>query len=451
MLSSEPAPFNAQRLAIPARWPQRLLVNENRTAKEGSVRPVITSSKFSERFARLAGGRAETFVLSTRIFELETRSSDDILARDVESGLPLLVSRDEHLIVNFDIPATRAFQFADSKRPLYTYVPGFDIHQVPEWLKRPLSNFVKSLRAGKKIDVVQKYSTLPLTSFECALLLITTASASIDCRLFRWPSGKSSVFLSLHDIDTAGFLERKENDPLFRVEQKHGIRSCWFVPTKILGRDERAVDFLKEAGHEVGWHGHKHDHRDHVGRFADAAVDALKRSCLNVSANFPTGMRAPRLLKSHYLFAQLERSCAMLQYDTSFLNGIVPYPLWVNGRPSTILEIPTTVPTDILLYNQLRGVPAERRSSAMLRAQIARTEKLRALGGVISIVTHPEKGLSERPDFLRVYDEYLGYICSASDVWFTTAGELFKYWTSLDTSSTVSPRTQRALAQATAS
>jgi hypothetical protein len=140
-------------------------------------------------------------------------------------------------------------------------------------------------------------------------------------------------------------------------------------------------------------------------------------------------MRAPKLLVSQHLFEQLEYSCPMLRYDTSFRNGIVPYPLWLHGRRSKILEIPTTVPTDIHLYNETAGVPRRDRLRMMLESQIARTEKLLAIGGVISIVTHPEEGLSERPDFLDMYDRYLSYIRGRSDVWFATAGELYRYWT----------------------
>lgn len=417
-------------LGIPVRFPRPVLVNVARTTFDGLVRPFIHRPTLREQFTELVGCPSETFALPTRVFELKILDTDDVIVRDAGSGLPLIVARDDQIVVNFDIPATRAFQFEDSKRPLYTYVPGFDIHRVPEWFRRPVSNVVQSLRAGKRVNVVEKYRCLPLTSFECAVLLVMTVASDAVGQVFDWPSGKRSVFLSFHDVDTPGFLQRKQQDPLFRVERKHEIRSCWFVPTKILRRNEGAVDFLQEAGHEVGWHGHKHDHRDHIGRYADIAVDALKRSRLNLAANFPTGMRAPRLLKSQYLFSQLERSCPMLRYDTSFLNGIAPYPLWLNGRPSTILEIPTTVPTDILLYNALHGEPKQR-EELMLEAQIARTEKLRTVGGLISIVTHPEKGLSERPDFLRVYDRYLAYIRSIPDMWFPTAGEFFKYWTGL--------------------
>jgi hypothetical protein len=119
-----------------------------------------------------------------------------------------------------------------------------------------------------------------------------------------------------------------------------------------------------------------------------------------------------------------------LRYDTSFSRGIVPYFLWANGKKTNILEIPVTVPTDIAVYNQLRGVRRSRRPEAILEAQIARTKKLLHVGGIISIVTHPEKDLSERPEFLEIYDRYLHFIKSCPDIWFTTAGELYKYWTS---------------------
>jgi peptidoglycan/xylan/chitin deacetylase (PgdA/CDA1 family) len=399
------------------------------------VRPAITSASLRERFGKVTGREASEFAFATQIYGFETRHGDEVLVDDVMSGLPLIVRRQDEVIVNFDIKAAQAFQFVDSKRPVYTYIPGFNIQSVPEGPRRAVSNFLQGLYTREKGDVVASYRSLPLTTFEFVVLLlqtIVTDGREVDVSPFRWPSGKRAAFVALHDIDTGGMLRRQEKDPLFLVEAKHQVQSTWFLPSALLGRNEGAVDFLLKAGHEVGWHGHKHDHRDHVGRFAEAAVDALSRSRLNTEANFPTGMRAPRLLKSQHMFATLERSCRRLRYDTSFLNGIVPYPLWLYGQRSRIFEIPTTVPTDIRLYNQLAGVARARRPEMMLKAQIARTEKLIEAGGLISIVTHPERALSERPDFLEVYDRYLAFIKNRSDVWFTTAGEIFKYWTGLN-------------------
>jgi hypothetical protein len=201
------------------------------------------------------------------------------------------------------------------------------------------------------------------------------------------------------------------------------------MPTVMLKREKEAIDFLLQSGNEVGWHDYNHDHRLPFKPFAEQRVQILKNSYFGQRENFPTGMRTPRLLKSNYLFDVLDRSCPALCYDTSFLQGIAPYYLWVNGRQSRILEIPTTVPTDIRVYNELHALPRSRRSAIVLEAQIARTKQLSKVGGMISIVTHPEKDMTERPEFLEIYDHYLSYIRSCPDIWFTTAGELFRYWT----------------------
>jgi peptidoglycan/xylan/chitin deacetylase (PgdA/CDA1 family) len=248
-------------------------------------------------------------------------------------------------------------------------------------------------------------------------------------RLFEWPGGKAAAFVSLHDIDTRGFLRRRERDPLYRIERKHGIRATWFVPIAISGDRRETVDFLLESGNEVGWHGYNHDHRLPYPPFAEQRVAMLRDSRFARQASYPIGMRTPKLLKSNHLFDLLDRSCPVLRYDTSFLRGIAPYPLWVNGRPSRILEIPTTVPTDIAVYNNLHDIPRSQRAKAILEVQIARTMQLLKIGALISIVTHPEKELTERPELLDVYDQYLAFIRSLPNVWVATAGEVFTHWT----------------------
>jgi peptidoglycan/xylan/chitin deacetylase (PgdA/CDA1 family) len=408
-------------------------VNAGPAVTDMTVQPSITSAHLHEQFTDIAGAPPEQFPLSARIFDFQSRPGDEVLVRASDSGFPLIVRRDAEVIVNFDIKATERFAFADSRRPIYTRIPGFNIHAVPEDIRRPVSNMVEAFRGRRHGgDVVARYRRLPLTGYESTLLLLNIVDSrrgAEPASPFRWPSGKRAVFIALHDVDTAGFLERQRGDSLFRVEEKHQIRATWFIPTAIMKGRSDAIRFLTDSGNEVGWHGHKHDHRDHIKPFADDAVRALAASSLTSPRHFPVGMRLPKLLKSNYLFEQIEQECPALRYDTSFLRGIVPYRLWLNGRESRILEIPTTVPTDIKVFNEVQGLTGAARADAILRAQIARTEKLIDIGAVISIVTHPEKELSERPDLLDVYDQYLSYIRSRSDVWFATAGELYKYWT----------------------
>lgn len=419
-------------MGTPIRLPESIRVNSARTIAKGIVRPTVTSKELSKELTSITGAAPEEFSLSTRVFEFDLQESDSVIVQAADNGLPLVVWRDDEVIVNFDIQATQVFHFADSKRPIYTYIPGFNIQRIPTAIRRPLSNLVQSVYSRKKGGVGLDYGNLPLTSFEFVILLLNKILArglGYENQAFQWPSGKRAVFVSLHDVDTGGFLRRRERDPLFRLEQKHQIHSTCFIPTAILKGKKESIDFLLRSGNEVGWHGHKHDHKLPFAPFAAQHVQMLKNSFLAQPENFPTGMRCPKLLKSNYLFDLLERSCPALCYDTSFFQGIVPYYLWLNGRQSKILEIPITVPTDIGIYNKLHGVARFRRSEAILEAQIARTKKLIEVGGIISIVTHPEKDLTERPEFLDIYDQYLLYIKSCPDIWFATAGELFRYWT----------------------
>ena len=424
--------FDLKDLGVPIRLPGAIHANSARTVAEGVFRPTITSKELNNELTRITGVAPEEFSLSTCVFEFDLLESDQVIVRTVESSLPLIVLRNEEVIVNFDIRATQAFRFGDSKRPIYTYIPGFNIQRIPTVIRRPLSNFVQSMYSSRKGKVAQDYSKLPLTSFEFVILLLNKVlvrTPGYENRAFQWPSKKRSVFVSLHDVDTGGLLRRRERDPLFRLEQKYQIHSTWFVLTSVLKGKKERVDFLLESGNEVGWHGHRHDHRLPFKPHGDQQVQMLRNSFLAEPDNFPTGMRCPKLQKSNYLFELLERSCPALCYDTSFSQGIVPYYLWLNGRQSKILEIPITVPTDIGVYNKLHGVPRLRRFEAILDAQVARTKRLMEVGGLISIVTHPEKDLTEQPEFLDIYDQYLRYIKSCPDIWFATAGELFRYWT----------------------
>jgi peptidoglycan/xylan/chitin deacetylase (PgdA/CDA1 family) len=426
-------------LGLPIRLARPVRINSARMVAEGVVRPFITSKELSKELAEITGLASEEFRLSTRVFEFDLRESDHVIVQTVENSLPLIVRRAEEVVVNFDIRATQAFHFVDSKRPIYTYIPGFNIQRVPAVIRRPLSNFGKAVHSRRKGEGVRQYSRLPLTSFEFVILLLNKILAKdpgCGTGAFQWPSGKRAVFVSVHDVDTGGLLRRRERDPLFRIEQKHGIRSTWFMLTAVLNGGREAIDFLLQSGNEVGWHGHKHDHRLPFSPFADQHVHMLKKSCFADPENFPTGMRCPSLVRSNYLFDLLDRTCPALRYDTSFSQGIVPYYLWINHRQSRILEIPITVPADIVVYNKLHERPRSQKYEAILEAQIARTERLLEVGGVISIATHPEKDLTERPEFLDIYDQYLRYIKSSPDIWFATAGELFKYWTR-DSSSSV--------------
>jgi hypothetical protein len=119
-------------LGLPICLPSPVRLNLGPVVAEGSIQAVFTSKKLSEEFANTSGASFENFSLSTRIFDFPLKQSDEVIVRTADRGLPLVVRRDRDTIVNFDIKATELFWFTDSPRPIYTYIPGFNIHAVPE-------------------------------------------------------------------------------------------------------------------------------------------------------------------------------------------------------------------------------------------------------------------------------------------------------------------------------
>jgi len=161
-------------LGLPVRLPRPVLLNSGRIVAEGIARPAITEPGLAARVTELTGVNVDALRIPTRIFEYQLRNCDDVLVRDAESGLPLIIRRDGEVVVSFDIPATQAFQFIDSERPFYTYIPGFNIQRVPTRVRRPLSNIVEALHSRRDADLVGKYRALPLTNFEFVVLLLNT-------------------------------------------------------------------------------------------------------------------------------------------------------------------------------------------------------------------------------------------------------------------------------------
>src|SRR5262249_50665964 len=132
-------------LGLPIRLPRPVLLNSGKEVSQRSVTPCIVSEPLNERFSSLTGRTAQEFVFPTRLFEFELRTTDEVILQDsAGNGFPLIVRREGEIIVNFDILATRRFEWKDSKRPIYTHIPGFNIQSIPPVVRRPLSNLLQA-------------------------------------------------------------------------------------------------------------------------------------------------------------------------------------------------------------------------------------------------------------------------------------------------------------------
>ena len=179
-------------LGLPLCLQRPVFINSGRIAAEMIARPIITKKKLREEFIEITQAETLEFPFSTRIFEFDLQESDQVIVREAESRLPLIVCRDNEIIVNFDIRAIQTFNFVDSKRPIYTYIPGFNIQIIPEVIRRSISNFVASLNSPRNKDLIGIYRRLPLTPFDLVILLlkkILEMDHKSETQVFQWPSG----------------------------------------------------------------------------------------------------------------------------------------------------------------------------------------------------------------------------------------------------------------------
>ena len=121
---------------FPIRLPRSIRINSTKTAAEVICQPTITSKELNDDLTEVTGVTSEKFTFSTRVYEFDLQDGDHVIVRETDKNLPLIVVREKEIIVNFDIWATQAFQFDDSKRPIYTYIPGFNIQMIPEGIRR---------------------------------------------------------------------------------------------------------------------------------------------------------------------------------------------------------------------------------------------------------------------------------------------------------------------------
>ena len=190
---------------------------------------------------------------------------------------------------------------------------------------------------------------------------------------------------------------------ILRLLERKGIRATFFVPGYSAERHPAAVRAIRDAGHEIGHHGHLHEQVSALSPEAEEAallrgLEALDR----VAGIRPDGWRAPNWEMSYASPAILLRHG--FRYDSSLMDADRPYllgptpglggELAADGR-RTLVELPIHWGLDDWeQYVYLPGLSGDGRIATpreVAELWTAELDALAAAGGLFALVNHPDR------------------------------------------------------------
>jgi len=294
-------------------------------------------------------------------------------------------------------------------RPLYTFSP-FESHLIPAFMRwLLLRNDVRARLMSH--TAFPRWPAEPCAENIRALVrnACARAGAPVEPAPF-WPGGAKYAAALTHDIDSIDVWKNGLWKPFAEMEEAHGLRSSWHICTDHLKCAERAVEELARRGHEIGWHGPRHDYR--LAWMPERERASIIKKTLPFFVRFGVrGFRSPNYLRTPALFGSLQ---GIFGYDSSSLDTAAePFHPRTRTGCSTVfpffrgnlLEMPITVP-DSLTIRCLAGDDADSVSSV----QAAKIEWIKSVGGMALAITHPERWISMRPAPFTAYRAALAEI-----------------------------------------
>jgi hypothetical protein len=230
-----------------------------------------------------------------------------------------------------------------------------------------------------------------------------------------WPDGHTWALVLTHDVEQAEGLGAA--GPVVELERAHGVRSSWNLVPKRYDVDPTWVSDLVDAGFEIGVHGIYHDGRD-------------LRSWSTWQRRLPIAYQAAERWNAvGFRSAALHRHDDWMRslafdYDSSSPDmdpfepqngGCCTWLPFFNGE---LVELPLTLPQDHTLFVILDH-PDE-------TVWVAKTEFLRAHGGMALIDTHPDYLVDAR--IFGAYARFLHRFADDPAAWHALPREVSAWW-----------------------
>jgi peptidoglycan/xylan/chitin deacetylase (PgdA/CDA1 family) len=231
----------------------------------------------------------------------------------------------------------------------------------------------------------------------------------------RWPSGFRAAAVLTHDVE--GLSGQARCRDLMALEREKGYRSCFNFVADRYQLDHGLMDEMRTAGFEIGSHGIKHDGLKFSSR---AVFEDRVRLLREVRERWQSiGFRSPATHRRWEWMPELP-----FEYDSSYPDTD-PYEPIPGGcgspwpfRLGPLVELPVTMPQDHTLWEILQrpALPVWRQKA----------EWLRACGGLINIIVHPD--YLTTPERWQEYAAFLNDLRSTPDVWVGLPRDIATWW-----------------------
>lgn len=312
-------------------------------------------------------------------------------------------------------------------RPLPSRIPLVNYARLPHAVKGLAESLLGQL-AGPGPN--RPFPELPLDTLADSLRALCARTARVATDRTLWPDGRRAAITLTHDVDTEWILEARNSgllDEILDAETSLGFRGAWYIVASRVDpiRHERALNTIRDAGHEIGAHGWNHDAK--LAYLDESAQERRATRILDRLADLGVeGIRTPWYSRSPELFTVLERHFA---YDTSVPSAsdlygtrthtgcCTVFPYRAAGR---LTELPITLPPDTAL-DGLGGY-------AMLHRL---ADEIVAQGGVLVPILHPQPHQSARRGRLEPYFEFLRGVARRweGELWSATPAEIVRWYT----------------------
>lgn len=203
------------------------------------------------------------------------------------------------------------------------------------------------------------------------------------------------------------------------------IRATFYIPGWVAEHHPAEARAIRDAGHEIGHHGYRHDWADPTDPDGERAAFAQGMKALeSVLGVRPGGYRAPAWEMTS-ITLDLVRQHGMF-HSSNLMDDVYPY--LHPGQPP-VVELPVQWVLDdapyFLMHPRLAPRPMQ---SPEVVFGIWREEfrGFHEWGGLFNLACHPQ--VIGHPSRLRLLRATIGLVKRHRDVWWATASEVAEHW-----------------------